>query len=208
MACYSQLNQIEATSGLHKSAVSHFSSLPAGLKSGAHINTLAFFQKYHRQQDYFLDEAGLQLTVLKQITPLLSAGPAIYYNSFAGMMEKFSLSYLQAGANYNIVITPSVGFSNKENSLISEIYFQIQYSKHLSDKWHLFTSFQGLSNWIRLKSETEFQSHGRSFQYLRIGLAEDHDWQFGLAIDFDQYGPDPIQKTTPGIFLRKVIIHN
>ena len=207
MACYSQLNQLEATSGLHKSTVSHFSSLPAGLNAGININTLAFFQKYHREQDYFLDEAGLQLTVLKQITPHLSAGPAFYYNSFAGMMEKLSINYLKAGANYIIVFTPSVGFSNKENSILSEIYFQVQYRKHLSGKWHLFTSFQGLSNWIRLKSETEFQSHGRSFQNIRIGLSEDHDWQFGLAIDFDQYGPDPIQKSTPGLFLRKVI-HN
>ena len=208
MVCYSQLNQLEGTSGFHKSGISHFSSLPAGFNSGITLNTLAFFQKYHRPQDVYLDEAGLQLTVLKQISPLFSVGPAFYYNSFAGMTEKLSLSYLKAGHGYSIILTPSVGYSHKENSLISEIYFQIQYSKHLSGKWHLFTSLQGLSHWLKLKSETDLQSHGRSFQYLRVGLSEDNNWHFGMALDFDQYGPDPVHKTTPGVFIRKVMIHH
>lgn len=80
MTCYSQLNQTEATSGFLKSGISHFSSLPAGFNSGISVNTLDFFQKYHRPQDTFLDEAGLQLSVLKKISSLLSAGPTVYYN--------------------------------------------------------------------------------------------------------------------------------
>lgn len=207
ITAYPQLNQIEAVSGFHKSGLSHFSSLPAGLHSGINLQTLAFFQKYHRQQDYFLDEAGLQLSVLKQVTPFLAVGPAFYYNSFAGMMEKLTVSYLKMGANYQLLLAPALGYSNKEKSLFSELYFQIQYRQQLSKRWHLITDLKGLTNWIKVKSDIRMQSHNRSFQYIRLGLSENDNWQFGMAMEFDQYGPDPIEKATPGIFLRKVFIH-
>lgn len=198
---YSQLNQIEATSGFHKTTVSHFSVLPASVKWGINLNTLSFFQKYHREQEHFLDEAGLQVSVLKNVTSQLSVGPTFYYNSFAGMMEKFTLSYAIRASGFNMFIMPSIGYSHKEKSDISELFIQAQYQKRLAGKWHVITVFQGLSNWISVKS------HNRSFQYIRLGLAE-NTWQFGLAMDFDQYGPEAIRKTTPGLFLRKQIINN
>lgn len=101
------------------------------------------------------------------------------------MTEKLSVSYLKAGNHYTILFTPSVGYSHRENSILSEIYFQVQYSKHLSGKWHVFTGLQGLSHWLKLKQETDLQSHGRSFQNFRLGLSGDQGWHFGMALDFE-----------------------
>lgn len=208
LASFSQLNQVEASSGFHKSGISHFSILPASDKLGLSINTLAFFQKYHRQQDVYLDEAGFKFMLLKKITPTLSIGPELYYNSFAGMMEKLIINYAKMGQNYHVIIVPSVGYSNKETAVISELYFDLQYKKPLGPSWQLLAYVQSLNNWIKLQSVEITQTHNRSFQKIRVGLSKDAKGEFGLALDFDQYGPDPIYTFTPGIFLRKVIIHN
>jgi hypothetical protein len=56
-----------------------------------------------------------------------------------------------------------------------------------------------------LTSWNKFSTHSRSFQQVRIGVSKNNN-QFGVAADFDQYGEQPIAKTSIGIFSRKVFL--
>jgi len=197
---YTQITQIEVASGFNKSGITHFSSLQASSKLGININTLAFFQKYHRTEDTFLNESGLQLSILKKLTQNFFIGPTLYYNSFAGMMENVTLSYVKSNANYTLIVAPSIGYSNKQKSMLGEVYFQGEYRVPLVNEWHLVSYLQMLTNWIKIKT------HDRSFQKIRVGVSK-NNWQFGAAADFDYYGPSSIKKRTLGFFLRKVIIN-
>lgn len=50
-----------------------------------------------------------------------------------------------------------------------------------------------------------FSIHDRSFQQLRAGFSY-NTTQFGIATDFDQYGENPITKTSMGLFIRKIYL--
>ncbi len=191
-----QLVQIEGTVGFNKSGVTQFSSIPIGKESKVHINVLAFFQKYHLEEDFFLDESGFQTTVLRSINKSFSIGPTVYFNSIAGLMSNATLSYVNVKKKYTLVMNSSAGYSSKQHALLGEFFFQGEYRIPIHKEWSIISYIQMLTNWIELKS------HNRSFQKLRVGLSK-NNWQFGLSSDFDQYGNAPIKRTTLGAFIRK-----
>jgi hypothetical protein len=73
----------------------------------------------------------------------------------------------------------------------------LQFKPSISDNFKFYSRIQALN---------VFNSSGniKSYQWLRIGL-EIKGVQFGLAADFDEYGPNPSVTNNLGIFLRKEI---
>src|SRR5215471_16659453 len=79
-----QVTEIELTSGFYKIDFSLFSIKPLDDKNKFSISTLAFFQKYYREEDITFDETGVQTSLYWNFTKNLSVGPTLYYNSVAG----------------------------------------------------------------------------------------------------------------------------
>lgn len=73
----------------------------------------------------------------------------------------------------------------------------LQYKAEINDRVRLFTRIQLLNL---------FDAGGniKSYQWMRLGL-EVKGIQFGLAVNLDEYGPNPSVESNLGVFIRKEI---
>ena len=192
-----QATQLELTTGFYKSDFSSFTIKSLGDKKKFSVSTLAFFQKFYREEDFLFDETGVQASVYWNFTKNLSVGPSLYYNSVAGFSEKLSFLIFIGGNHLVFVTIPAVFHSEKDGNINGGLFFQLQYMKRIKHEWDFLASTQVLTEWKR------FSSHSRSFQQVRIGVAYRNN-QFGAAADLDAYGHTPIWKRFIGVFVRKV----
>lgn len=195
-----QITQLELTSGPKKTDLTSFSLRRLTPNARFSVGTLAFFQKYHQQQDSIFDEAGVQSTIYWNIKKNISIGPGLYYNSVAGFSERLSILYNIKSRQFVLTLIPSITHSEENKSINGEVFLQMQLTQHLNAEWKLLLSAQILTHWDK------FSDHTRSFQQLRAGF-DKKATQFGLAIDFDQYGDSPITKTSIGVFVRKIFFN-
>lgn len=72
----------------------------------------------------------------------------------------------------------------------------IEYQGDVSRPMNLYARFQFMSVWNR-------NGHARSAQYARLGM-DTAGLQFGLAANFDQYGPMATHYNNFGLFVRRV----
>ena len=196
-----QITQLELASGFKKTDFTSFSLRP--LSSGAKfsVGTLAFFQKYHQQENFMFDEAGVHSTIYWNISKSVSIGPGLYYNSVAGFSQRLSLLYAIQSQHFVLTAIPTVAHVEQTGLINWEMFLQMQLRLPLKKDLNLLLSTQMLTNWEK------FSHHTRSFQQLRIGV-DRNATQFGLAIDFDQYGDAPITRISPGVFVRKIFLNN
>ncbi|WP_299313821.1 hypothetical protein [uncultured Aquimarina sp.] len=192
-----QFTQVELFSGFDKTDFTLFSSYPINKSQTLSLNTLAFFQKFKKENQEF-DEIGIQPTLFWNITKNIALGTSIYYNSFAGFSERLSAKYTFKSSRLIFVLMPTVAYSEQNDASYAEVFVQIQYNKPLNDNISLWLNGQFLTIW------NEFYRHSRSFQQLRVGVSI-YQHQVGLGIDLDQFGPQPIEKTAFGIYYRKTL---
>ena len=194
-----QITQLELASGSTKTDFTSFSIHPITAAKTVSLATLAFFQKFHQSENEALDESGVQTTAFYRLTPSLSTGPSLYHNSAVGFSERISILYSKKTKRFVLNAIPSVAHLESTNFVNGELFIQLQYIQPLKNQWNALVSANVLTHW------DEFSRHSRSFQQVRAGLII-QDTQFGLALDFDQYGPDPLTKTSIGLFLRKTFV--
>ena len=72
-----------------------------------------------------------------------------------------------------------------------------QYKTPLNEKVKLYTR-------LKLLNVFDANEHIRSYQWLRLGV-DLSGTQFGLALDLDEYGPDPSVEYNFGLFVRREI---
>lgn len=194
-----QVTQLELTAGFNKSDFNYFNIKPLDEKNKFSVSTLSFFQKFYHKEDLPYDETGVQASVYRNFSKSARLGPSLYYNSVAGFSEKISFLFLNEGKHVVIVVIPSVFHTERDNNVNGDVFIQIQYSRYIKNNWSVLTYTQLLTTWKK------FSEHTRSFQQVRTGVAYKNN-QFGVSIDFDEYGSELITKTTIGIFLRKVLL--
>jgi len=97
-----------------------------------------------------------------------------------------------------VVIISTVAHAEQTNASYAEVFAQFQFNKPLSDQVALWLNGQFLTIW------DEFKTHSRSYQQLRFGVSC-NGHQFGVGLDFDQYGPNPIEKSSFGVYYRKTL---
>jgi len=194
-----QVTQLELTSGFNKSDFSSFNIKPLDEKNKFSVSTLSFFQKFHRYEDLPYDEVGVQASFYRNFSKSAHLGPSLYYNSVAGFSEKLAFLFLGEGKHVVIVVVPSVFHTERDNNVNGDVFIQMQYSKPIKNNWSFLVYSQLLTTWKK------FSEHTRSFQQVRTGMAYKNN-QFGISIDFDEYGSKPVTKTSIGIFLRKVLL--
>ncbi|WP_282079523.1 hypothetical protein [Aquimarina algiphila] len=193
-----QFTQVELLSGFDKTDFTLLSSYPINKDRTLIINTLAFFQKFKDEENQGFDEIGTQPTLLWNIHKNIAIGPSFYYNSFAGYSERLSAKLIVKNSRVLFIIIHTVAHSEQTNVSYAEAFAQIQFNKSLSDKVSLWLNGQFLTIW------DEFKTHSRSFQQLRSGLSF-NGHQFGIGLDFDQYGSKPIEKSSFGVYYRKTL---
>lgn len=196
-----QITQLELASGPKKTDFTSFSLRPLNQKAQFSIGTLAFFQKFHQQQNSMFDEAGVHSTIYWNINEAISIGPGLYYNSIAGFSERLSVLYSFQSPHFVLTAIPTIAHSEVTGHINGEMFLQMQWTQHLKGDWKLLLSAQMLTYWDK------FSHHARSFQQLRAGF-DKNATQFGLAFDFDQYGTAPVTRTSVGVFVRKIFINN
>jgi len=193
-----QFTQVELFSGLDKTDFTLYSSYPINEKNTLSIATLAFYQKFNKEANKGFDEAGVQPTLFWNINKSVAVGPSVYYNSFAGYSERLSAKLTLKNPRVLLVIIPTVAHSQQKNAGYGEVFAQFQFNTPLNDKISLWLNGQFLTVW------NKFKIHSRSFQQIRSGVSyKGH--QFGLGIDFDQYGPGPTEKSSFGLYYRKTL---
>jgi hypothetical protein len=193
-----QFTQVELFSGFDKTDFTFYSSYPINDSKTLSINTLAFFQKFGNVDNQGFDELGVQPTLFWNLNEHISIGPSLYYNSFAGYSRRLSGKFTLKNQRVLLVVIPSVAHSEKLDASYAEVFAQFQFNTLITDKLSLWINGQFLTVWDK------FQMHSRSFQQFRAGLSlKGH--QFGVGADFDQYGPNPLQKSSFGLYYRKTL---
>lgn len=195
-ALQAQNTQLELFSGFEKIDFTFFSNYSINDSNTLSIATLAFFQKFGKKDYQIFDEVGVQPTLFWNLNETFTIGPSLYYNSFGGFSERISAKLMFKNSIALLVVIPTAAYSEKKDASLGEVFAQFQLQTPLGVKVSLWLNGQFLSVWDK------FKSHSRSFQQLRIGLSyKDH--RFGLGLDLDQYGPEPITQSNTGLFYRK-----
>lgn len=191
-----QFTQLELFSGFKKTDFTLLSSYSINDSNTLSVSTLAFFQKFREKENQFFDEVGLQPTLFWKVNETIAIGPSLYYNSFGGFSERLSAKFTLKNSNALFIVIPTAAYSEKKQASQAEIFAQFQLSTPLTTDISLWFNGQFLTVWDK------FKTHSRSFQQLRLGISyKGH--QLGLGLDFDQYGPKPIQKSSLGLYYRK-----
>ncbi|MEO9484009.1 MAG: hypothetical protein ABJG47_11205 [Ekhidna sp.] len=196
-----QITQLELASGLKKTDFTSFSIRPLTPKAQFSVATLAFFQKFHQQEDLMFDETGVQSMIYWNINKAISIGPGLYFNSESGFSERLYIKYTILSEHFMLTGIPTLSFSEETGFINGEMFLLMQLTQPLKDDWKLLLSAQMLTHWDK------FSIHTRSFQQVRAGF-DTHATQFGLAVDFDLYGESPITRTSLGVFVRKIFQNN
>lgn len=191
-----QFTQLELFSGFDKTDFTLFSNYSINDNATLSVATLAFFQKFREKENQIFDEVGVQPTLFWNINKTIALGPSLYYNSFGGFSERFSAKFTLKNSSTLFIVVPTMAYSEKKDAGLGEIFTQFQIQKPLNKKVSLWLNCQFLTVWDK------FKSHSRSFQQLRVGTSF-NEHQLGLGLDFDQYGPDPITKSSLGVYYRK-----
>ncbi|KAA3623548.1 MAG: hypothetical protein DWP94_05755 [Flavobacterium sp.] len=193
-----QFAQVELFSGLDKTDFTLFSSYTINESRTLSLNTLAFFQKFNDEENHGFDEIGVQPTLFWNLNENIAVGSSLYYNSFAGFSERLSAKFTLKNSRVLFVLIPTVAHSEQTNHSYAEAFAQLQFNKPINDNISLWFNGQFLTIW------NEFKNHSRSFQQLRAGVSyKGH--QFGIGLDLDQYGPNPIEKSSFGLYYRKTL---
>ncbi|MDW3210618.1 MAG: hypothetical protein R8N23_12155 [Reichenbachiella sp.] len=109
--------------------------------------------------------------------------------------------YAFQSPHFVLTAIPTIAHADDTGFINGEVFLVIQITRPLENNWKLLFSAQMLTSWDKFSHPT------RSFQQLRAGF-DIQTTQFGLAVDFDQYGDTPLTRTSPGLFVRKIFLNN
>jgi len=193
-----QFTQVELFSGLDKTDFTLFSSYTINESQTLSINTLAFFQKFKDEENRGFDEIGVQPTLFWNINKNIAIGSSLYYNSFAGYSERLSAKFTVKNSRVLLVVISTVAHSEKTGASYVEAMAQFQINTPINDKVSFWFNGQLLTVWNELKE------HSRSAQQLRIGVSFSAH-QIGIGLDLDQYGPNATEKSSFGLYYRKIL---
>jgi hypothetical protein len=123
----------------------------------------------------------------------ISVAVGLSVNSKTGLVPVAALAYVFANERVLFVLAPSVYISENYNL---EGLTVLEYKPTITKNINLYSRVQGLYN-----NNTKENFHERSYIQLRAGLGV-QNCQFGLAANFDYYGPAKILKENYGVFIR------
>jgi hypothetical protein len=153
-----------------------------------HMNTVQFDYKDDSKNSFILQD----LIYVETFKNIRVAGGVAY--SKGGFDPTVGLQYVYSGKKLLFLFAPRV---NIESDPSYDLMTIVQYKPEINERLKLYTRLQMLNL---------FNSDGniRSYQWMRIGV-ELKGLQFGLAVNLDEYGPNPSVESNFGVFIRKEI---
>ncbi|MBN9336301.1 MAG: hypothetical protein J0I88_00390 [Chryseobacterium sp.] len=137
--------------------------------------------------DYML-QGHLTYTILKG----LNAEAGFFANPVDGIRPSAGFIYTYANSKVFVLANPRVDIAKNPNA---ELFALAEYKPELNEKLNLYTKIQGL-----YCHNLDYDFHSRSYVWLRAGLTV-KEFTFGLAGNFDFYGPEKYNKNNLGVFL-------
>jgi hypothetical protein len=154
-----------------------------------HINTIQVDYRVKVKNDFMMQD----LLYFEPIKHFRITGGAFYGQP--GFIPTVGLQYVKGGKDLFIIIAPRI---NLQKDLKYDLFSILQYTPKLNDKIKLYSRLQFLN---LFSSSTNI----KSYQWIRVGM-EINEIQFGLAADFNEFGPHPKVTHNFGLFIRKEIL--
>lgn len=166
-------------------------SRPFSKDSKFRVLSISSFEAHRENQQ---NNSSVMITdVNYSILKGLSGGIGLTYNSISGLSPTAGFGYNKNGKRYSIVVAPAVIFSgNTSIRLIANLIYKPQ----LTDNLNLYLASSNLLTY------GFGGDHVRSYQKLRVGL-DYKTFQFGVGVNFDQFGVNKISDRRLGGFVRK-----
>jgi hypothetical protein len=154
-----------------------------------HLNTLTMNYSDKNKNDLALQN----LLFFEPLKNFRITGGA-FYSTKPGFSPTAGIQYINAGKKWFILISPRI---NIESDPSFNNFSIIRYKTRISEKTILYTSLQALNIF-------DATGHIKSYQWVRTGM-EIKGTQFGIAFNFDEFGPNPKITGNFGVFVRKEI---
>lgn len=154
-----------------------------------HLNSLTM-----HYQDKNKNDLALQNLLFYEFLDNFRLTGGAFYSTKPGFSPTAGMQYLKTGKKWFILLSPRI---NIENDPSINLFTIIRYKTRISEHAGLYTSLQALNIF-------DGNGHIKSYQWFRAGI-EFKNTQFGLAANFDEFGPEANITTSFGVFLRKEI---
>ncbi|UVD79065.1 hypothetical protein NWE55_13165 [Myroides albus] len=115
-----------------------------------------------------------------------------FYTDVTGLRASAALSYTKANAEYTFNINPRIDL---QSNPIQETALFVEYKPVIDTNWKYYYRLQGLYGFTPDNGD-----HARSYIKLRAGVTY-KEVDFGLASNFDWYGPDKDNYNNIGVFV-------
>jgi hypothetical protein len=153
-----------------------------------HMNTIqAYYQE--KEKNSFIIQDLLFFEALKNFR---LAGGAFYGKP--GFNPTIGFQYNPVGKKTVFLFAPRINLTSELSYDFMTIF---QYKTPINSKLQFFGRFKMLNLF-------DANAHIKSYQWIRLGL-EARKFQFGLAANIDEMGPEPIVESNFGVFVRKEI---
>jgi len=186
---YSQAIPVESAAGSQYATLNVLISKPFSPESRIgyfHQSTLAM-----DYQDRSKDDLTMQHLMFFELRKSIRLTGGTFYCSVPGFSPTVGVQYMREGNNWFVLCAPRVNIERDPSFTVFSI---MRYKIALSENITFYSSVQALSTF-------DGNVHIKSYQWLRIGL-EVRRIQFGLAANFDEFGPNPKVRFSPGLFVR------
>ena len=154
-----------------------------------HVNSLTMDYK-DKSEDNLVVQNMLFYEPLRNFR--IAGGAA--YATKPGFSPAAGLQYIHVGPHWFVLFSPRITIESDPSYTMFAI---VRYAARMNENYNLYTSLQALNVF-------DTHEHITSSQWIRAGL-DRHGLQFGVAVNFDEAGPDPNVKINAGLFIRREI---
>jgi hypothetical protein len=158
-----------------------------------HIATFIDRYKTNNEKGGFPDELMNQAYVTFRLSKIFSIKGGLFYTNKTGFKPSAGAQLFITKKNWTFLLSPRVDVVKKGSY---ELFSLLEFSPSLSGELNLYLRLQAMSNAAK--------KHNRSYQLLRIGLQHKR-LQYGVALNFDEYGQDGTVYVNSGVFIRRIL---
>ena len=117
-----------------------------------------------------------------------------FYASGPGFSPSVGVQFVKQLDDFFILLVPRIDIKKKGSY---DAMALVRYQPRLSDQLSLYSHIQLMSNYSG-------NNHNRSYQNFWLGLGY-KSFQFGMALNLDEYGAEYITYYNPGLFIRTAL---
>ena len=151
-----------------------------------HVSTLHVYYEPERP-DEIMSQSYLTYSLSRSF--FLQAGS--FYVSGPGFSPSVGLQFVKQLNALFFLVVPRIDVKRRGSY---DALVLVRYRPRITNSLKLYTHLQLMSNYSR-------RGHNRSYQNFWLGL-EKKAFQFGLALNLDEYGPKYKTHYNPGMFIR------